>query len=132
MEAVMHDASEEEGTTEKTLDGDFALGEDASIAGEGGELEGISVDDEEMKDPEADDGDDEWADLPECQSVRVFRLLDYQPAITSSRESRMSLGDSGYLPDEPPRLPLRSRRAWKSRRVLGRKRWKGSRGLGKG
>ena len=67
MEAAMHDAPEEEGTTEEALDGDFTLGEYASIAGEDGELEGISVDDEEMKDPEADDGDDNWADLPESR-----------------------------------------------------------------
>ena len=75
----MPDAPEEESTTEEALDGEFALGEYASIAGEDGELEGISVDDEEMKDREADDGDDDRADLP---------------------ESRMSLGDPGYLPDE--------------------------------
>ena len=76
METAMHDASEEEGPTEEpeglsdgdddveALDGDFVLGKCASIAGEDGGLEGISVDDEEMKDPEADDDDDEWADLP--------------------------------------------------------------------
>jgi len=79
MEAALPDTPVEEGTTEEALDGDFALGEYVSIAGEDGELEGISVDDEEMKDPEADDGDDDRADLP---------------------ESRMYLGDPGYLPDE--------------------------------
>ena len=47
----------------EALDGDFALGEYASIAGEDGGLEEISVDDEEMNDSEADD-DDEWADRP--------------------------------------------------------------------
>ena len=36
----------------EALNGDFSLGED-------GELEGMSVDDKEMKDPKADD--DEWA-----------------------------------------------------------------------
>ena len=62
-----------------------------------------------MKNPKADDSNDKWADQPECQSVRVFRLLDYQLAITSLRESKMSLGDSGYfLMSSSPRLPLRS------------------------
>jgi len=54
----------------EALDGDIGLGED-------GELEGVSVDDKEMKDPEADD--DELADLP---------------------GSRTSLDGPGYLPDD--------------------------------
>ena len=88
METAMHDASEPTEEPEElsdddddveALDGDFALGEYASIAGEDGGLEGISVDDEEMKDPEADDDDDEWADLPGY---------------------RTSLCSPGFLPDD--------------------------------
>jgi len=93
METAMHDAEEDgEGLSDEdedededddddaeALDGDFALGEDASITDEEGELEGMSVDDEEIKDAEADDDDDEWAGLP---------------------GSRTSVVDPGYLPDE--------------------------------
>ena len=71
----------------EALNGDLVLGED-------GELEGMSVDDEEMKDPEADD--DEWAALP---------------------ESRTFVGGPGYLPDD--HFARSRRRACKSRRVVG-------------
>ena len=78
MEAAMHDAPEEEGTTEEALDIDFHLMKTPVLRVKTGNWRGYRW---TMKkwDPEADDGDDEWADL---------------------LESRTSLGDSGYLPDE--------------------------------
>jgi len=98
---------------------DFVLGEDTSIAGEDGELGAISMDNEETKDH--DDGDGEWAGM----GGSGRDLL----------ESRTSLGESGYLPDElfaqTAAALMAARVQSPTRRVRGRKRWRGRRGIGR-
>jgi hypothetical protein len=107
MEAAMLDA-EGEGTDTGTeepeglsdddaegLDGDFAFGEDDSIAYEDVELEEISVDDEEMKDPEEEE-EEYWTGIGSRP-----RSSGAPPA---SRERKEGDGRTSsnldYLPDE--------------------------------
>jgi len=76
----------------EVLGGDFVLGEDASIAGEDGELGATSVDDEEMKDPTTTNGL-AWVDLVGTywNPGRPWEILVTSPMSSS------------------PRLPLRLR-----------------------
>jgi len=107
MEAAMHDA-EDEGTEEpegpsdadvdaEGLDGDFAFGDDDSITyeddHEDGESEGISVNDEEMKDPEDEDDNEYRSSIgPVGKRKEEERPLSPQYGMTSSTV--------GYLPDQ--------------------------------
>lgn len=123
MEAAMHDAEGEDtgpdsdGLSGSSQNGDFAFsagegeGEVDSIVADGdAELEEISGDDEEMKDPEAED--DEYDDVEWAGSIGINvgtggRCRDSLPARKRKRGedapprgSQTSLGDPDYLPDE--------------------------------
>ena len=126
MESAMHDA-EGEGTTEESegllsdvdvegLDGDFAFGEDDSIAYEDEELEEIPADDEEMKGPaeedEDEDEDDEDEDEDEDEDDEEYGTGIGAPSGTPPAKKRKEgekplspehgVTSSGldYLPDE--------------------------------
>ena len=117
MESAMHDA-EGEGTTEESegllsdidaeegLDGDFAFGEDDSIAYEDEELEEISADDEEMKGPE-DEEDEEDDENDEEYGTGIGAPSGTPPAKKRkegekplSPEYRVTSSGLDYLPDE--------------------------------
>ena len=116
MESAMHDA-EGEGTTEESegllsdvdaesLDGDFAFGEDDSIAYEDEELEEISADDEEMKGPE-DEEDDEDDENDEEYGTGIGAPRGAPPAKKRKEGAKPLSPEHGvtssgldYLPDE--------------------------------
>ena len=100
IESAMHDA-ESEGTENpglsdanaEGLDGDFAFGEDDSIADEDGEQEDISVGDEEMKDPE------EWTGIGALGGASPARKRNGGEESLSS-EYGVTSSNPDYLPDE--------------------------------
>ena len=123
MESAMYDAEGEEGTEESEglsdvdvdaegLDGDFAFGDEDSIAYEDEELGERSADDEEMKDPEEEEDDDDDDDDDEEEEEAEYRTGIGAPSgippVKKKKEgenrlpSEYGVTSSGldYLPDE--------------------------------